>query len=500
MSILLSFDHYLNEETKAFLVKHRCLSSEVNNDVEKWEKGSSREARRASIIHFAEESALIEGIKSADTITALSSLGITREHYESLSSVVENKNEAVNLNYFETRAGQLFQEKGSKQFDSSAEALHYSISRSLSDSLDKRQIAYEQKLIDDSRQKFLSELYKRIEHYRQLEDALQPIMGFFDTGTLWDMSSCPFSIYGFDILRFYSETIKNNDCISELAKLLGRQSVSSREVEQEFIEKTIARSAFHPQPVSSGEVVGIEFSGDINRVIPSEMGRMENTETEMLFYSNLIEKKLLSYSYITQESYQQKETLTMPTEKEKQILCGPIIACVDTSGSMSGAPEITAKTLLLAIAKEAITTKRACYIISFSKEIETLDISNFRGGNALQTLIAFLNKSFNGGTDAYPALCKAIRVLQESNYKKSDVIMISDFVMPSLPHDIVASIETEKANGTNFFSFVIGNSANENAVKAFNDTLLYNPYSEEGRKAFARQIAQIAKRKSDNIL
>ncbi len=499
MSILLSFDHYLNEETKAFLVKHRCLSSEVNNDVEKWEKNSSSEARRASIIHFAEEFALVEGIKSSDTNAALSSLGITRERYESLTSVAENKDEAVNLSYFETRAEQLFQEKGSKLFDSDAKALHYSLAKSLSDSLDNRQTAYEQKLIDDSRQIFLSELYKRIDQYKQLEAALQPIIGFFDTGTLWDMSSGAFSNYGFDILRFYSETTNNNESISELAKLLGRQSVSSREVEQEMMDRTVARSVFHPQPASSGEVVGIEFSGDINRVVPSEMGRLEDPDTEMLFYSNLIEKKLLSYSYLTQESFIKSETFAMPTEQEKRDLCGPIIACVDTSGSMSGAPEITAKTLLLAIAKEAITTKRKCYIISFSREIETLDISDFKGGNALQTLIAFLNRSFNGGTDAYPALCEAVRVLQESDYKNSDVIMVSDFIMPSMPREIVASIETEKANGTNFYSLVIGCSANYNAIKVFNDTLIYNPYSEEGRKAFAKRISQISKRMSDNV-
>ena len=476
MSILLSFDHYLNEETKAFLVKHRCLSSEVNNDVEKWGKNSSSEARRASIIHFAEEFALVEGIKSSDTNAALSSLGITR-----------------------TRAEQLFQEKGSKFFDSDAKALHYSLAKSLSDSLDNRQTAYEQKLIDDSRQIFLSELYKRIDQYKQLEAALQPIIGFFDTGTLWDMSSGAFSNYGFDILRFYSETTNNNESISELAKLLGRQSVSSREVEQEMMDRTVARSVFHPQPASSGEVVGIEFSGDINRVVPSEMGRLEDPDTEMLFYSNLIEKKLLSYSYLTQESFIKSETFAMPTEQEKRDLCGPIIACVDTSGSMSGAPEITAKTLLLAIAKEAITTKRKCYIISFSREIETLDISDFKGGNALQTLIAFLNRSFNGGTDAYPALCEAVRVLQESDYKNSDVIMVSDFIMPSMPREIVDSIETEKANGTNFYSLVIGCSANYNAIKVFNDTLIYNPYSEEGRKAFAKRISQISKRMSDNV-
>ena len=89
MSKQQSFDYYLSKETKAFLVKHRCLSNEINSEVEKWQKSSLSEARRASTIHFAEESALIEDIKSSDTNVALSSLGVTRGHYESLSSVVE---------------------------------------------------------------------------------------------------------------------------------------------------------------------------------------------------------------------------------------------------------------------------------------------------------------------------------------------------------------------------------------------------------------------------
>jgi len=46
-----------------------------------------------------------------------------------------------------------------------------------------------------------------------------------------------------------------------------------------------------------------------------------------------------------------------------------------------------------------------------------------------------------------------------------------------MPLDIVASIETEKANGTNFYSLVIGCSANYNAIKVFKN-------KKPGRKAW----------------
>ena len=44
---------------------------------------------------------------------------------------------------------------------------------------------------------------------------------------------------------------------------------------------------------------------------------------------------------------------------------GPVIICIDTSGSMNGEPEDIAKSLSLFILLECIKEKRSCYIISF---------------------------------------------------------------------------------------------------------------------------------------
>ena len=333
---------YFNEATIAYLRLHKGLWEEIIKEAKIWCKQSSREARHATLTHFAEENILVEGVKSGDAQTELSALSATRKRYASLPSVTENNEGAVDLDYFETRAEQLFQDKGTEHFDSDSEALHYSLSKALSDSLATRQAAFEQKLIDESRRKYLDELYKRIDTFKKLESALKPLLDFFDTGTLWDMSSGTFAHYGFDALRYYSKIIKNEKTITELAKLLGRQSVASREIELAMIEQTVVKSAFHPRSATSGDLVGFEYSGDINRVIPTELGGLNNPETEELFYAKLIERKLLSYKYITHESIQYCETKTLHSTKEKNEPCGPIIACVDTSGSMAGAPEITA--------------------------------------------------------------------------------------------------------------------------------------------------------------
>jgi uncharacterized protein with von Willebrand factor type A (vWA) domain len=63
----------------------------------------------------------------------------------------------------------------------------------------------------------------------------------------------------------------------------------------------------------------------------------------------------------------------------------------------------------------------------FSTAIETPNLTDIK--NNLDKLIAFLSMSFHGGTDATPAMKGALRMLEAEDYKKADVIVVSDFVM-----------------------------------------------------------------------
>lgn len=66
---------------------------------------------------------------------------------------------------------------------------------------------------------------------------------------------------------------------------------------------------------------------------------------------------------------------------------------------MHGTPENIAKTVAFALAKIAVEQERLCYIISFSTDIETLEVkpnedmelTNADGGNYLQKLVSFLH-------------------------------------------------------------------------------------------------------------
>jgi uncharacterized protein with von Willebrand factor type A (vWA) domain len=123
--------------------------------------------------------------------------------------------------------------------------------------------------------------------------------------------------------------------------------------------------------------------------------------------------------------------------------------------------------------KIAVRDNRKCYLISFSTGIETLNLTDIK--NNIDKLISFLSMSFNGGTDAMPAMREALLMLKTEDYKKADVIMISDFVMPSIPKEIQNDINGAKENKTKFHSLVIGNSENKSVIECFDNNWIYNP-------------------------
>ena len=49
--------------------------------------------------------------------------------------------------------------------------------------------------------------------------------------------------------------------------------------------------------------------------------------------------------------------------------------CIDTSGSMIGKQEMVAKSVALYMANTAVSQKRVCYLINFSININSLDLT-----------------------------------------------------------------------------------------------------------------------------
>ena len=175
-------------------------------------------------------------------------------------------------------------------------------------------------------------------------------------------------------------------------------------------------------------------------------------------------------------------------EKEKK---GPVIICVDTSGSMNGTPERVAKTITFALAKKCLDEERKCFLISFSTGIEVQDLSHFEKSNGLNVLVQFLRKSFNGGTDASPALEKSLELLSSNDWKNADVLVVSDMVMGSFSAELEARIKAQQKKESTFYSLVIGSSGNKNVIDIFDENWSYNTADSHAMRHLVKNIAAI---------
>ncbi|KAF8063042.1 viaA [Scenedesmus sp. PABB004] len=105
---------------------------------------------------------------------------------------------------------------------------------------------------------------------------------------------------------------------------------------------------------------------------------------------------------------------------------GPIILCLDTSGSMRGAREVVAKALALECMRGAHRQQRPCYLYAFSgpDQVQELELSVDLG--SLDKLLEFLSCSFMGGTDVDRPLQLSLERLQKAEWQQADILMVTD--------------------------------------------------------------------------
>ena len=296
-----------------------------------------------------------------------------------------------------------------------------------------------------------------------------------ETGFLWDLSKGQLRNTNIDLLKKWVKYIKNNDGLKKLCDLMGRIKRHEKSKRQEVIQTTTRIQHMVTDENSKEEIVGLTFGRDLENVLPSELALLSDADTTSLFDIKFIENRLMCF---------QKEGLR-PVDKEirraKKITVeeekpgGPIIICVDTSGSMQGAPENIAKALTLILTCQASSQKRDCLLINFSTNIETFTMTKDMG---VEKLFDFLKKSFHGGTDVSPAFAHSLEMMQKEKFEKADLLVISDFVIPHLEEDIVEGIKKMKKKKNRFFSLSIGDFfLDRNLRDTFDQEWIYNPSS-----------------------
>jgi len=362
---------------------------------------------------------------------------------------------------------QQFSKEKTEEFNSSYTLLHKEREKLVG----QLYSAWELEKIAELRSEFMKQLLEQLDMLAELYKSVE-VLGL-DPGIFFDFSSGSLTSLPFDDIRKWFDYLKSDQGVQSLLDLMGRINLVKQSEKIERINQTFSEKIVIPDINSKEEIVGITLDRDIEHALPSELALMADPDTSILFDLKYIESNLLCFDL--------EGTSTIDNEFEMEVeqsileddTKGPLIICVDTSGSMQGAPETIAKAVTLLMVSKAKQSNRSCYLINFSTGISTLDLSHDFN---MENLVSFLKMSFYGGTDVAPAIRHGITLMNSDSYQDADMLIISDFIMAGLPSEIINSMEKLRINGNKFNSLVIDTSFMEHRLKSlFDHEWIYNP-------------------------
>lgn len=193
------------------------------------------------------------------------------------------------------------------------------------------------------------------------------------------------------------------------------------------------------------DVVGVECSGDIPRILPSELVCISDPILELLTLRKIAERSALSRQH---EGYE-------PVGR------GPIVVVVDESGSMGGEPHENAKAFALAMGWIAKSQNRWCGFIGFSGGTEGTRIAFPPHEWDSNVLMDWLCHFYGGGT----TLDVPLNELPNKYWDelgcpkgKTDIVIITDAIVHA-PAKMVENFNAWKQQEqANCYGIVIGSA------------------------------------------
>ncbi len=247
----------------------------------------------------------------------------------------------------------------------------------------------------------------------------------------------------------FSKAFSNNEKFRKLLNQIGRMKRLADRKQKQKTKRTIT------------ELDNIKQNSDISHLVSSELLYLADPELEVLFMKKLMEHELLCYEFIGIE----------PKGK------GPIISCLDVSGSMGGEPDEISKAIAVALVMIAHQQKRDSYIILFDCGVRRVFDFPKEDSNYWDQVLKMAEYFSGGGTCFDEPLRKAMSLFTESDEKKrwtkGDIVFISDGdgnLSEGVKNEF-KKLKSEKK--INCYTIIIGYSYNfvDHQLKEVSDTL-----------------------------
>ena len=245
---------------------------------------------------------------------------------------------------------------------------------------------------------------------------------------------------------------KKNHALEEILLLIGRKpsNAGDRKAHLSYGNQNLPHSG-------GSDIQGITVGQSFSSLLPFETALFSDSQTEDVFLHKYVDHQLQLFHHKS-ESGKTSRGLNNVRAKGR----GPMIICMDTSGSMEGHPLDVARVVVSNIFMEAQRQKRACLLILYSEDIDVIDLKNawenykVRLGGGYKDFILQIPIEY-GATDITEMLLAIFGLWENSQYYQlADVLVISDFEIPKPSIDLLSKMMYYRGLGYRFFGYKIG--------------------------------------------
>lgn len=196
-----------------------------------------------------------------------------------------------------------------------------------------------------------------------------------------------------------AELWANNPILRQVAELYGRLD---RDMRFKRAKRVVG---------GADEIVDLKFGDDLRRVASSELALLGDPEHEDNFYLRYVNAELVVYDTVGEENAGR----------------GPIVLVVDESMSMSGERNVWAKAFAMCLLNIARREKRDFAYVGFASgsQVHTF-LFPAKGDMNPQDIVDMASHFFNGGTTPVIGLAAAEKVMEQAEFRKADICMVSD--------------------------------------------------------------------------
>lgn len=291
-----------------------------------------------------------------------------------------------------------------------------------------------------SQQKLLDKYLSVIPEYLRAHDC-----GVDEFSQCWALMGTIWNTVSFERIRPIVALQKQYPILLDVARRVGRIA------DNEGPERVPigSGSQYRMEHSAPSDIEGISVGNDLSALLPIELATMADEELSGLFAYRFATRRLQTFQF---KSNLMKKAQKVQVARARQK--GPMIVCMDTSGSMQGPPERIAHSLVVKLLQVALAQDRDLLLITFATTAKTFDVRAQR-----TSLLDYMRQECGGSTDGTQMLQSAFHLIASNpRYGSADLLLISDFAFQLVSPDLLRELRQLQEEGTRLYALQIGTS------------------------------------------